>query len=497
MKIVDKSSSYRSIDEENIISVKESWSLFEYLLNVAKVSVPSILTSEVQIMMWIISTYFLGKLERPIYLAACGIANNWLWMAVISVVVGFGGCIDTLCAQAFGAKNNKLFCQYYNSSCVLILMIELPLLLFTWFSSLFFTYVLQYSLEISTYAQIFLRYQFIGICSAVCFELMRRYLRAQQIFGIQVVSAVTSSVSHLIFCIILTPSFGFIGIAISYSISIFASALILFLFIITNRELKKNWKINWNNLFYEGWRENIKVIWPIAWHSAALVAGEFWGLFIVCFEAAYFGEIEMSAYIILSNILDFIYNISGATSQALTSCVGASLGANLLQVAKNYIKAFFIFAYALNIILLIICILFSHEIASIFSEDPRIIEIITSIMPIVIITEVGDYFQCLLNFIIRAFGKQKEASVVTVLIFGVLQQILVFSLAFGAGLKVYGLWLTFGICIYITGAIYFIILKKLDWEYTALQIYMQLKEDKQNVASIDSLIELSNSSYLL
>ena len=154
-------------------------------------------------------------------------------------------------------------------------MIELPLLLFTWFSSLFFTYVLQYSLEISTYAQIFLRYQFIGICSAVCFELMRRYLRAQQIFGIQVVSAVTSSVSHLIFCIILTPSFGYIGIAISYSISIFASVLILFLFIITNRELKKNWKINWNNLFYEGWKENIKVIWPIAWHSAALVAGEF------------------------------------------------------------------------------------------------------------------------------------------------------------------------------------------------------------------------------
>ena len=205
----------------------------------------------------------------------------------------------------------------------------------------------------------------------------------------------------------------------------------------------------------------------------------------------------MSAYIILGNILDFINNICGATSQALTSCVGAALGANLLQVAKNYIKAFFIFAYALNIILLIICILFSHELASIFSEDSRIIEIVTSIIPIVIITEFGEYFQCLLDSIIRAFGKQKEASVITVLIFGVLQQILVFSLAFGAGLKVYGLWLTFGICIYITGAIYFIILMKLDWEYTALQIYMQLKETKQNVASVDSLIELSNSSYLL
>ena len=222
-----------NIDKSDSISmIKENSSFITYFIKVAKISFPTIMTYEIQVLIWLISTYFLGQLDDPIYLAGAGVANNWIWIAFYSIIIGFGGSIDTLCAQAFGANNTLLFSQYFNSSCILIMTIEAVLLPMTWFSAYFFKYVLQYPEELSLTAETFLRYEFMGIISLLCFELMRRYLRAQQIFKIQVIAVAISSLIHLFLCMIFTRGFGFgmKAIALSYSISTLISALIVFIY---------------------------------------------------------------------------------------------------------------------------------------------------------------------------------------------------------------------------------------------------------------------------
>ena len=329
---------------------------------------------------------------------------------------------------------------------------------------------------------------------------MIRCLRAQQVFFIQVVASAISSILHLFSCIYFTQvlGFGFRSIAISYSICTFFSALIVYLFIITKAELKERWKISWNSLFYEGWVNDIKEIWPIAWHSAALCAGEYWGFFLIGFETAYFGEIQMGAYVILFNYIDFLFNFCNGSSQALTACVGASIGANLPKIAKKYVYTFFSFVYVFVSIFYILLLIYAKEIAELFTRNNEIIKIVTSLIPLILIAEIGDIFQCLSAGTIRAIGKQKQASYVSIIIHGLFQQILIFIIAFGAGLQVYGVMVALCICCYLSATIYFIILVRENWEEIAFITHQQLSnvrpEHKEEVLLKD--LDLSSSALL-
>ena len=266
----------------------------------------------------------------------------------------------------------------------------------------------------------------------------------------------------------------------------------MYLYIITNEQTTKRWKINL--LFYSGWKERLKEVVPIAFHSAALVAGEYWGFYFVGFEAAYFGEIQLSAHIILINVVDVLNNICCASSQALASVAGAAIGANLPMIAKRYIKIFFIFIYTIGSILSLFLIIYSREIASLFSNNASIIKLASNTMPLVVLAEIGDYFQMTLASVIRSLGQQRKAYLFSFLNFAVFLQILVIILGFLAHLQIKGLWLAFTIAWFAIGSIYLAILTKLDWDEISLQIYLQLKDEQ--LSREINLKELSSSALL-
>ena len=73
-----------------------------------------------------INLVFLGHLNESNLLAGVGVGNMFMNMIGLSIVVGLNGALETLVAQAYGAKNLHLCGIYLNRGRFVLLMFFIP-----------------------------------------------------------------------------------------------------------------------------------------------------------------------------------------------------------------------------------------------------------------------------------------------------------------------------------------------------------------------------------
>jgi MATE family multidrug resistance protein len=77
---------------------------------------------------------FLGHLNRPELVAGVGIGNLYIIATWLSVSFGLNGALETLTAQAYGAKNLQLCGVYLNRSRFIMICFCIPMS-FLWFQA--------------------------------------------------------------------------------------------------------------------------------------------------------------------------------------------------------------------------------------------------------------------------------------------------------------------------------------------------------------------------
>lgn len=143
--------------------------------------------------------------------------------------------------------------------------------------------------------------------------------------------------------------------------------------------------------------------------------------------------------------------------------VGNNIGANRVPVARVYALMCFKTAVIWALCTIAILVVFRPLILGVFTGNQSVIDIITSIYPLVMIYVIFDCVQCVGQGIIRGLGKQGKASIGTVVgywVIGIpLSLIGVFWLKWGMA----GLWLGPVFAIAFNFLFYFSLVLRTDW----------------------------------
>ncbi|TLD25699.1 mate efflux family protein [Venturia nashicola] len=373
----------------------------------------------------------LGKDELAATSLACLTANVTGW----SVFQGLSSALDTLCPQAFGAGLKKVVGLHVQRMAGLLICVSLCVGCF-WYNSFSFQRLLIPNDDICRLSRDFLRILLLGCPGYACFECGKRLLQAQGHFS--------AGLYTMLFCIpihifltwfsVLHLGFGMKGAAISMAIihNLLPFGLVIYSKIFTSGEC---WPRITRHTF-QNWMAMIKLAIP----SLLMLEVECIGFEILTLLAGQMGTAELCAQTLLVTFCGFIYKIPYSLAIAASTQISERIGEGSHQKAKETAKLVVLLAASFGSVLVVILLVFRNKIPYLFTNDPSVIVLMFSVVPMIAIFQLVDAIVGVTNGIIRGIGKQYVGAWIQTLGYYVVGLPFSVFAAFGLGWKLNGLW---------------------------------------------------------
>lgn len=156
---------------------------------------------------------------------------------------------------------------YLQASCIISIMFCIVVSILWWFSDIVLSLLHQEG-NIANTAGVYMRYLIPGLFAYGCLQNMLRFLQTQSVVWPLVLCSLLPLALHvaIAYCLVHLTSLGFIGAPIAASISLWISATMLAVYVLTANKIKKTWE----GFSFEALRHvfnNLKLALP----SAAMV----------------------------------------------------------------------------------------------------------------------------------------------------------------------------------------------------------------------------------
>ena len=167
------------------------------------------------------SVIFIGQFTAPEYIGAAVLSNMLCNITGYSLAYGMIGSLDTLVAQAYGAKQYK-YMGLITQRAMTILTIAVIPVMFIWRYST--SYILQTILlidkTIADYANQYANYLLLGLWPMIMNEILKKFLLNQNIIIPQIISSFCSLLVNLgcNYLFIVHLNYGFIGAAMTTAV---------------------------------------------------------------------------------------------------------------------------------------------------------------------------------------------------------------------------------------------------------------------------------------
>lgn len=189
--------------EETISSKKitDTTALIE-LKSLFVASVPLSMTFLLQCSFSTVSVFTAGHLGS-VELASVSIGSMTASISGYAIIQGISSALDTLCPQAFGAKEYYLVGTYLQKCVAMNFTIMVPILfIWTFFGYEVITGFLPDN-DTAKYAAVYLRYTAPGIPAYILFECGKKFLEAQGIYHISTIVLLFAAPSNLVMNLLL------------------------------------------------------------------------------------------------------------------------------------------------------------------------------------------------------------------------------------------------------------------------------------------------------
>ncbi|VVT46449.1 uncharacterized protein SAPINGB_P001219 [Magnusiomyces paraingens] len=410
---------------------------------------PLILTLLVQNTLTIASIFFVGHLGKS-YLAAVSLASMTANITGMAFIQGLATCLDTLCAQAYHSKSFKDVGEYVQKCILMILLCFSPIGVLWYYSQPLFSFIAPKDDPFVSYlAAEYLRVALLGIPGYICFECGKRLLQAQ---GLHYLS------SHVLFIcapinLVLTYilvwypgiSVGYIGSAISISITQWLMAFLLFGFSWYSYGFK-NW-ISFSKKIFQGWSLMIK-------HSCTnlvMIEMEIFAFEVFIFCASLLGSAEIVTQSIMFATSSTFYQISLAISIIAShqiSCYLAASSPKNAQVAKN---CYLVLSVFVGLIIGLIIYFARYAIVSVFSDDDDVKDLFVKTASALAFMAFADAPCAVLSGILRGLGRSYICGYLNLFFYYFQALPLTVLLSFQWGLGIAGFSISMGIALLLIG----------------------------------------------
>lgn len=281
----------------------------------------------------VVSIMFVGHLGE-LALAGAALASSFVAVTGWSLLQGMGCALETLCGQAYGAKNYQMVGVYLQRGMFVLFLTALPVAV-VWYNMTPILIAMGQNLEIAEKSGEFARFLLPSLFAYVVNQPLMKFLQAQSlVFVMSFSSLATLCLFHIPLCYLLTfrLGIGFRGAAIATSISNWVNVAILASYVKLSPHCHRTWTGFSLAAFEDLWS-----FFTLAIPSAIMVCLEYWSFeFLVILSGLLPNpKLETAALSVCLTTSSLMYMIPYGLGAATSTRVSNELGAAKPQAARR------------------------------------------------------------------------------------------------------------------------------------------------------------------
>lgn len=425
-----------------------------------RVAFPAMLARVSQYGMFVITQGFIGHLGE-VELAAYALIQIIAVRFSNGILIGMSSATETLCGQAFGAKQYHMMGIYLQRSWIINLAtgtILLPAFIFAadifkllgeqtdianragdislWFIGILYFFV--FSLTIQKYLQAQLKNMIVGWLSAVAFVV---HVALSWIF----VSKLNLGIPGAMSAMIIASWFIVIG-------------QFVYLF--------GGWCPNTWKGFSSAAFADLYPVLKLSISSGVMICLEFWYNALLVLLAGYMknATIEISSFSICLNIISWEFMLVFGFLAASGVRVSNELGRGDAKAAKFSVKVAIATTTVIGFFFSLICLVFSRKLAHLFTSNDEVIESVTSLSVLLAFSVLLNGFQAVLSGVAVGAGRQAVVAYINIICYYFIGLPVGVLLGYVADLKVKGIWTGMLLGVVMQSLVLGCVTWKTDWD---------------------------------
>lgn len=498
--------------EETPVTIKQIW-LVQRLIRLGpliNLASPMIFTAFIREIAEFATIVYVGKSGGALAIGAQTIGNMMCNITGFSLAYGLCSALDTLIAQAFGAKAYQQTGLFAQRAAAVLTLASIPVAMLWSQTQIILEYVLAIPHDTAIIAGVWSRIITLGLWPSLMFIILTKWLQGQNVVWPVVVSSICTTIFNIVLnYIMMILGFGFEGVALTYALTQWFSFLMLCFVVIirkylikrnSNRTLTKRDKGGDYNLLpsavarspdlYDGSEDTLSqkdgtaLIDPEDnWPPLSVMIFKDWGEFLGLgipgaasmfiewgsFElgasiAAQLGPVPLAVHGIFCSTSSMFYLIPQATALATATLVGNALGESNPEAAASVVRDGIFVDFFYGIISgLILFTLLRPFWGSVFTDDNDVKLLVYGTMPMMALYAIVDSTKCVTLTVLRSTGRPQITvwgnSISCVCIMLPLGYLLAIKFEFGLP----GLWFALSIAWFLATIVYTYVLLTSDW----------------------------------
>ncbi|XP_072980771.1 protein DETOXIFICATION 16-like [Typha angustifolia] len=389
-----------------------SWNdsgIFEEVKRQLWLAGPLVAVSLLQYCLQVISLMFVGHLGE-LALSGASVATSFANVTGFSVLLGMGTALDTLCGQAYGAKQYRMLGIHMQRAMVVLFLVCFPLA-FVWASTSQILIALGQNPEISQEAGLYAHWLIPSLFAYGLLQCHVRFLQNQNIVFPMVICSAVTALLHILLCWVLVYNSGLgnKGAALATATSYWINVLLLAIYIKCSRACVRTW----TGFSKEALHDVLNFL-RLAVPSALMICLEYWAFEMVVLLSGFLPnpKLETSVLSISLNTMWIVYTIPTGLSSAVSIRVSNELGAGNAQAAQLSVCAVVLICVSEGLIVALITIFLRNVWGYLYSNEEEVVRYVSAMMPILAASDFMDGIQCSLSGAARGCGWQQKCSLI-------------------------------------------------------------------------------------
>ncbi|KAH3687027.1 hypothetical protein WICPIJ_001999 [Wickerhamomyces pijperi] len=438
-------------------------SIFTELLILIKFSIPLVITFLLQYSLNVASVFSVGKIGKT-ELAAVSLSTMTANISGYCLIQGAATALDTLCPQAYGRGDLKLVGLQFMRCNVFLGLLFIPIgIIWIGLAPYVMNLIVENDAQLVSLACGYLRILIIGLPGFILFETLKKYLQAQNIFhaSTYVILFAAPFNAFANYYLVWGKAFnmGFYGAP---------TAIVITNYLMAGMLLFYTWKVDGYQCWC-GFNFDILQNWDrllhLAYNGTISVVSEWFFFELITLSAARFGTLELASQSVLTTICTMMYQVPFAISIAASTRVANFIGSGSKESSITASKASIYLSLAMGAFNGSFLTIFKTPIIESFTNDPGVIALAGSIIPLGALYQVNDSLSAVTGGVLRGQGRQKLAACTSLVSYYIFALPFSLFMGFYLQLKLIGLWSGLVLAIFLISCIQtWGILYGSDWE---------------------------------
>eukprot|EP01018_Ginkgo_biloba_P032995 Gb_25415 [translate_table: standard] len=398
---------------------------------------PSIIVSIFNFMLSAISQMFAGHLGE-LELAGASIANVGIQGLAYGIMLGMASAVQTLCGQAYGAKQYSLLGVICQRSMIIMTATAILLAFLYWFADSVLIEIGQ-SKAIAAAGAIFARGLIPQLFAFALNCPMQRFLQAQNIVAPLAYISVGTFLLHILLTWLAVDKLGFglLGAALTLSLSWWILVILTALYILYTPSCKDTWTGFSVKAFTGLWS-----FFKLTVASAFMLTLEIWytqGLVLIS-GLLPDAEVALDSISVCMNYLNWDMMLMLGLSTAASVRVGNELGARRPKTARFSVMVVVSTCFIISLILAIAVLVLKRELSIAFTSSTVVIQAVFALTPLLALSVLLNGIQPILSGVAIGCGWQSVVAYVNLATYYIIGLPIGIALGFKTTLGVKGIW---------------------------------------------------------